>query len=95
MAWVGVLKTVAATATQLSTTAVDCVEVTVRCLKTNAGTIFFGNSGVTTSANIGVFLDAGESYTWGPSPYTDYDLREIYSISAGAVDKFALSYNKR
>lgn len=97
MAWDGDLVTVTNTATRLSSTALDCTEVTIRALAANSASIFFGKSDVTTTDNYLVFLAPGEAFTWGPyaGNVPPIDLREIFYISANTSDKFALSYNKR
>ncbi len=96
MAWGGDLITVASSATRLSTTVQDCVDITVRALAANGASIFFGGSDVTITDNFRIFLAPGEAYTWGPYPSgTPIDLREIFYISANTSDKFSLSYNKR
>lgn len=61
-----------------------CGEIDVRSNAGATGTTYWGHSTVTTSANRGGYIVAGESFTWLPSTGQKISTDEIYIISTDA-----------
>jgi hypothetical protein len=78
---IGGQHTVVASATVLDSSTVPCRQITVRT-EAGAGILYFGNSNVTaTPTNAHGYINAGESWTFGPfAPGSGIMPSEIYII---------------
>jgi hypothetical protein len=81
---IGGQHTVSASATALDSSAVPMRQITIRSKSGNA-ILYFGNSDVTaTPTNAHGFLNAGESWTFGPYSPGGVRPEQIYIIGTGS-----------